>query len=427
MPPLPNVLFLLVDCLRSDYCIGSERRVSTPTIDHLIRNGCSVNQLIAVNSLTLPCVASIFSGQYPIQHNIRGHTAKDSVTQLQRSIVTEMKKLGYNTYAETAGPLNRDTRLLDGFDIIQWRDVQNGDKFFDEFGDDLVDRLKNGDFKEPWFLFLHIWSLHVPIEKPPQKYAKKGLTDYEITIQAIDKQLKELLGTINTDDLVIFTSDHGERVFRSKLSQRSAKLRIVIWKRARKIPFIRDLLIFIRNAFISKRGGGLEFGHGYDVFEYLINVPLCFYSPKLIQPQRLDIQGSQVDIAPTLMEVLGFKWEYEEGFTGKNLLEAQSRPVFCEATTNRSPDPKKWLLAVRDPPFKLKLEPNNKSKDPTLFRLDKDPEEKRNISTSYPEEFNALKDLCKSFLSSKGSVDEPDIDLQEEKEIRKRLEALGYF
>lgn len=55
----PNVLFLLIDCLRADAVLGEGRRARTPTLDRLVRSGVACTQAIASASSTTPCVASL--------------------------------------------------------------------------------------------------------------------------------------------------------------------------------------------------------------------------------------------------------------------------------------------------------------------------------------------------------------------------------
>ena len=52
----PNILFLLIDCLRADAVVGKDRGAQTPTLDRLARSGVACTQAIASASSTTPCV-----------------------------------------------------------------------------------------------------------------------------------------------------------------------------------------------------------------------------------------------------------------------------------------------------------------------------------------------------------------------------------
>ena len=60
----PNILFLLIDCLRADAVVGEDRGARTPTLDRLVRSGVACTQAIASASSTTPCVASLLTGSY---------------------------------------------------------------------------------------------------------------------------------------------------------------------------------------------------------------------------------------------------------------------------------------------------------------------------------------------------------------------------
>ena len=67
----PNILFLLIDCLRADAVVGEDRGARTPTLDRLVRSGVACTQAIASASSTTPCVASLLTGTYSFVHGIR--------------------------------------------------------------------------------------------------------------------------------------------------------------------------------------------------------------------------------------------------------------------------------------------------------------------------------------------------------------------
>jgi len=68
----PNVLLIIPDALRADrlHCYGNEWHTS-PVIDRLAEEGVLFQQVIAHSSHTLPCVASIFTGQDPLTHGLK--------------------------------------------------------------------------------------------------------------------------------------------------------------------------------------------------------------------------------------------------------------------------------------------------------------------------------------------------------------------
>jgi phosphoglycerol transferase MdoB-like AlkP superfamily enzyme len=50
------------------------------------------------------------------------------------------------------------------------------------------------------------------------------------------------------------------------------------------------------------------------------HIPLIIYAPKIIAPQKIDRVGGQIDVAPTLLSLMNFR--YKSQFLGRNLLVA---------------------------------------------------------------------------------------------------------
>ena len=66
----PNLLFLVVDSLRQDKCIGEQKSSVTPNLDKFIKNGTFFNQTVSTASITVPSLSSIFTGLYPFECTI---------------------------------------------------------------------------------------------------------------------------------------------------------------------------------------------------------------------------------------------------------------------------------------------------------------------------------------------------------------------
>src|SRR5215510_3180027 len=95
----PNILFLLIDCLRADAVTGANRGAQTPTLDRLVHTGVACTQAVSSASSTTPCVASLLTGTYSFVHGIRsifGLKLNASVS----SLVETLRAHGYQTIAE---------------------------------------------------------------------------------------------------------------------------------------------------------------------------------------------------------------------------------------------------------------------------------------------------------------------------------------
>src|SRR5215211_3558889 len=106
----PNVLFLMVDCLRADTLWDRERYPSMPHLDRLAERASVFTTAIAAATTTTPSVATMLTGLAPAEHGIRsllGYKLRPGV----RTLADELREAGYYTAAETTGPLFPETEL----------------------------------------------------------------------------------------------------------------------------------------------------------------------------------------------------------------------------------------------------------------------------------------------------------------------------
>ena len=66
----PNILFLLVDSLRSDKTYGFKKKSQIPNLDNLIKSGQYFSQAISASDGTYVSLGSIFTAQHPFNHNV---------------------------------------------------------------------------------------------------------------------------------------------------------------------------------------------------------------------------------------------------------------------------------------------------------------------------------------------------------------------
>ncbi|HEY7696768.1 MAG TPA: sulfatase-like hydrolase/transferase, partial [Vicinamibacteria bacterium] len=98
--PKPNVLLITIETLRADH-VGSHgyRRVTTPNLDHLARQGASFANAVAQAPFTLPSIASILTGRTPPAHGVRNHPAV--LSNSIETLAERFQKSGYRTAAMT--------------------------------------------------------------------------------------------------------------------------------------------------------------------------------------------------------------------------------------------------------------------------------------------------------------------------------------
>jgi len=417
-----NILFIVLDCLRTDKLSGETKSSYTPNLDNLLKKSTVFTQAIASTSTTTPSFGSILTGLYPFNHGIRAHNGY----RLNEDCVTLgeiLKNNGYSTYAEMTGPLYLEIGLNRGFDEYCCRERR---KYWDtEWGESLIDRLRNKNYQKPFFLFLHLFELHHR-RRVPKEFDKKkfGKNRYERALSGIDLFLGELFKCIDFNDtIIVLTGDHGEKIHETVFKEYLGDIR----KIGRKL--IKALGIKSTQPFIN-------IGHGFQVFDYLIRVPLVFYGEKIFPPKKLiNDQVRQVDILPTIVEALQLKG-HKDKIDGKSLIPLVAgkteslRYAHCEAVGDTTPNPENWLTAIRTSRYKLIYGLYNKKIPYQLFDLKNDPEEQYNLAGSHPHVVDELNqkivelwpESFKELNPSRGKMKDDETEM-----IRQRLKDLGYI
>lgn len=402
----PNVLVLLIDCMRADALGG--RGVPTPTLDALVARGGRFTQAIASASSTTPCVATMLTGLYSPRHGVRSIGAH----RLHPEVVTLASLLGaagYHTVAEVTGPLGTESGLDRGFAEYHCRPAAT--YLSDEWGRDLVARLASGALGAPWFLFLHLWELHAPRKVLPGFRGRRfGKTRYDRALASLDATLEPLLAALPPDTVVLLHGDHGERVMASTLAYR--------WYRLR-----RDVLG-------ASRTQKLE-GHETDAYEDLIRVPLAIVAPgRVPSGARSDQLVRQVDLMPTILDLAGVP--PPPHLDGVSLLPAlvEGRPLgleaFIEAFGRVRGTERDRRRGWRTERWKFIEAPHADDVGDELFDLVADPRERRNLAAAEPALVAGFKARVAAVEASAVGEGEA-LSPEEEAAVEARLRDLGYI
>ena len=377
--PHLNVIILVVDCLRNSHlsCQGYSRD-TTPFLDSMGSRFVA----ISASPWTYPSVPSILSGLYPHNHNaiiagrIKNVEDLEGFRKLRRDILTLpeiLPLLGYGAYFGTAvelafyplrarvtprryAPTTPADTLLS--DLAKWISRQNG-KFFAyvHLGDLHFPMSPPHTFRNFFgntenFTYIDARSLRRPhTQEADAEKARAYKHDlvllYDNTLRYVDHAIERFYCSLEraglTDStIIIVTADHGNEFWEHEELEASS--------------------------FYHSRGY-YGFGHGHNVFNEIIEVPLLMSGPiPRITPPRF---ASSVDIVPTLTDLLGIN--HSMTFDGRSLLATDlERPLLSEACGYGYE--KKALILGR---YKLIY-----SKDDGIewvFDLEKDPHEQRPI------------------------------------------------
>jgi len=425
MPDKPNILVLVVDCLRADKVFGAGRGCKTPFLDAWRARGVSFTQCISTATTTTPSIAAQLTGQFPAFNGVRSHSGyklNPSTTPLAQYL----KDAGYRTLARVTGPISPEVGLDRGFDDYRWR--KRRDYAFGLWGEQLLDELRGLGGKAPWFLFLHLFELHKPRQILPQfNRAEFGVNFYERSLSSLDGTLGKIIETAGPDAVVFLTGDHGEKLLPSAFRDHIYELSRPIRKPLRKLigKLSRNP---VSDAFY-------ETGHGFHVYDELARVPLVVVGPALPVNTTVQQQVRHVDIAPTVLEIAGAS-PASLSMNGRSLLplvrgeEAEDRLAYCEAVGAALPNAKSWLVGIRSPQYKYCYRPFADRPFEELYDLRADPSEQTNLAPGQPQlcaEWKAKLQTLSQEFEAQPILQGQKMTEAEQQILEERLKDLGYI
>ena len=458
---LPNIILFTLDTLRADHlhCYGYER-IQTPAIDSIAGEGVLFENAIAHIGSTGPSHASILTSQYPRTHE----TLKNGYPLSEKLLLLPeiLKDSGYTTAAFVSSAA---LALRLGFD--------QGFDYFDEVYDDgmltLIDATRTMSLRDlvfatpiyriferllpklpsqtdagtvnshvlPWlrenadrsfFLWVHYYDPHTPFTPPPPydtmywsgddetiKYQhhsqfmdiydnERDLTGEELqriislydgevtfTDHAVGEIMRELERLeLQDNTLVIITADHGEQLYEHH--------RVI--------------------------------GHFRFLYEPIIHIPLIFRHPGVLPGgRRLKSQVQSIDIAPTIMDVLGLAMP--AGFEGMSLYPMiLSRQDGCDReyvfSEVFSADTHWDTKVVRSEKWKY-FSFHREGREPELYRIDTDSCENNNLyhEGTETERLKIVLEEWDSKFPDINAVTFPPPAISQD--IRERLHSLGYI
>lgn len=439
----PNIIFILVDSLRADKFYTNEN-IETPSIDLLIKKGISFNNAFSSSDYTITGYGSIFTGMYPINAGIEGMSYHNLFNHTP-NLITKLQSNGYHCYATI------DSGMTEiGFNVkFENNDVgydRTTSNLFEGLEEKILQKFSSGDFSQPWFYFLHLDDLHIPVRIPSEFPNKTYSERYDLVIEKLDRFLGNLLKTINFENtLLVITSDHGDYLLsenpintssfgikskiRSKIP-RSTYNSLSTIKRGtqNKIKKIQT------TDSLDKRNLETRTAQNRYLFDDLVHIPLLFFGHGINEIGSVPNFVRSIDISPTILDLLDIESNFlnidgislNPIFNGKNV---EISSIYLEntifETDTKNPKP---CVGIRTPKYKYFRSLSNPNEKIHLFDIITDPLEKHNISSKNHELVKQMEsELLKqrSFLQKR--FEKPEMTDEETKKVEEELKKLGYI
>lgn len=453
----PNILLLVIDSLRGDRCYGKNKTSKTPTMDKLIKKGVYFSQTFCSSSTTGSSTGSVFTALFPFKTGMGGKTYRklDSKNILYTDI---LKEQGYHPFALLPSNEIVTMGLPFGFEK-NYETYPYHVHLFDGLGKQIIKKISSKVMQEPWFLYIHLLDLHSPIS-PPKKFSTKefGISKYEKMVSAIDYWLDKIFQKIDFEKtLFILTADHGEYIpvikigddiidFETGSTQKSlwklgaklppsifqhaAKLNRLLQTKSRKSKFSKlkmNLTPYQKRILLTSR---IDLHN--RVYDELLHIPLIFAGFRVPAKGVIDGLVRNVDIFPTICDILGLKGP-KIPLHGRSLLplinnqELEELPLYVESPPSLEKS-SEHVTGVRTTQYKYFRNTKNPQENITLFDLENDPHEEKNIAKTNPQIIEEMEQILMTLLSdSESTSTQNDVDDKETKKIEKELRKMGYI
>ncbi|MCW5892325.1 MAG: sulfatase [bacterium] len=437
---LPDVVVVVVDTLRADRlgAYGNPRGL-TPYLDALATDGGRFARAWSASSWTNPAVASLFTSRYPTEHGVGRYDSRLPAEEV--TLAERLGEAGYIRLGFTANlRLTEELGFAQGFQA--WFPyVGDGDKprvgrlVHDALA--LIDELKiaRGPFWRRWvrpplFLYLQFMEPHGPY-LPPEPWRSRfgtppppGATDRSVNDDMIDPSR---WSQIDEAALALL-----ESLYDGEVAALDAGL-LPLFTGLRERGFLRDGIVVVT------ADHGEEFrehgflGHGTSLYDEQLRIPLLMQVPRGRAGVVVEEPVSLVDVAPTLLDLLGLA--PEPRFEGRSLAPALyghgvgRRDLLAELLPN-SPkgDMGRHDAALVRWPAKILLDRRRPdgSQPVELYDLANDPGEHHDDPATLRPERNALLAAMQAWRMALGTR----MSLHEQgtvtPEMQERLRALGY-
>jgi len=402
----PSFLFILADDMGwGDPGVYGHPQIKTPEIDGLASQGVLFTQYYAMSPVCSPSRASLLTGRFPAELNIRaglastsaGNAAKGQANFLDPDLYTlpdHLKSAGYvtglygkwhlghTTDAPDPGEYGIDEHLtITSTGPVLSRTGSNLSAVFGHTNGAVDEALAFLDRHQSERFFLSVWMVlpHTVLDPtadqmaqynhllPPNIPDRGSKTVYYAAISEVDRQLGRLLEKLDElglsdTTMVIFTSDNGPED------------------------------IYVREATHSGIGSTGPFrGRKRSLYEGGLRMPLIVRLPGLTPPGSVnDSVVASVDFLPTIAELVGKPLPAPLILDGEDVsraLQGATRirhgSLLWESSYTPGigpPQDKSPVLANRDGPWKLLMNPDGHRVE--FFNVVDDPGERSELSQS---------------------------------------------
>ena len=438
----PNIFLLTIDSLRFDKTFGESKSSVTPNLDSLIRKSTCFTQAICTADQTGLSLGSLFTSLYPFKSGI-------SYFKFDHSVPNYLNLLhGENYHLHSFVPdLSFFKKLTKNFEKNEYYVYDNRENWLQlvGLGNQILAKLERMD--KPWFYFVHLMDLRPPYYLPPEFEKEEfGDTRYDRMLSYIDTWIGKFLEKIDLEKTIfVLSSDHGDYI--SVLDEELNQIKIPkILKKTKKIipsiisdPILSKLQRTRKAIELKKREKNmtqqqfrtLQNRGDIFLFDELVRIPLIFAGFSIPSNLIIEQQVRQVDIFPTLCEVIGISSDLG-AINGRSLVPLLNKkslieePGYIESGSASATKLGK-VMGIRTSHYKYLRSRKDLTKNVVLYNLKNDPNETKNIASLNPQIVEKMENILQKIISDSMRYDSTANTKGESKKIEAELRKLGYL
>lgn len=445
----PNIVFLVIDTIRKDHISGyGYERETTPCLDKLMEDSVVFDNATAPSCVTVPSVASFFTGMGPSGLGFIG-----TGYPLPSGPVTLAEALGQGGYfcscflgnaiVDAGGGFDRGFhtrfprekpgwffRLRTAIERLAIKAVRESNYHVGENLMKAVDSWsENAGDHQPFFAYIHLLDPHSPYS-PPKPYDTLFDDDFEGT-PVTDPPMGVIPADfpfLNWEALEPGASAIPPRELRNMIARYDGEIVYTdallgeFFEKLKKIGLYDNTLILVTADHGEEFYDHTGWFHGQSMYRELTDAPLIVKLPeqRWAGTRRKD-RVSCIGIFNTIVSYVGL--DVPEGVKGWNFLEegsaeSEAKQIFCE----RPP----FLYSVTEGDWKLTRKKFRESIEYKLYNLEKDPGETKDVAGDFPEIRDRLMEIVDARLIDDTGITDHMLDENMTSDQRERMKELGY-
>lgn len=410
--PPPHVFLITIDTVNRDFMGRNTEWATTPAIDALAEEGVYLDKMLSTRSLTTPSLATIHTGLYPRNHGLREN--KTAWEEPFPSLLTRAQEAGYHTYGFSENQCSFVDYSVDERHCIPVEEHPEAMSQHEGDGmmkDKLISALEGRPPDTPLFVWIHFMDPHDPYSMIHPWYEEFHPEPSQASFNISNR---EALVDISTGDRE-YSEEDQEHLEAGYASQIRATDEFI----SSLLEYLRDEGLYDRSIVAVGSDHGEElalhdnyFFHDCSFYNATLHVDWVLRAPGTL-PEGLvwDTWVSTVDIAPTLVDLMGLEWTGDRD--GRSLVaelqagEPDPEPVFFERgleTAGVVYDGHKYVL---NPLGEYDDCPNYNGTDDgmdgdpvEIYDLENDPKEQTNLAETGADSYDEYHQLLCTWLTA---------------------------